>query len=596
MTDMDLTLIPTGRSDGLFVRPSDSDEGLAALAWLEVEGPDAASFLHSQTTNDVLGLDPGRGCASARVTRTGHLVSLFSCHRIPQGDGERAPRFCLIVQRQQKKTLIDALEEMHFTDKLTITDRSSDHLVGILQGPKAAMVLAEVYSQEQAISEMMEHQIQSLDAEGEWLIRRSFTGDPGFLFTAKDAAGFTAVAQAAKKHGLLCGDDAVDCLEHLRVEAGLIRMGPDTVQKRLLPETGLEQQTVSYSKGCYLGQEVIARVRTYGSLPKALRILSFDTMRKGIAFTLDQIPAEGEPVVLADGSESGHFGSRAYSPIENKIIAYAYLKRAVRTPGETLMLWGKRGPMKARVLLPPVYKAADQSSRVQYLYDRAIRVFANGEEEEALGFLEEALRIDPGFADGYEVLGVILGRKGWYHEAIDIFKRLEEFAPHEPMVNTNLSLYYMKLGDKQIAEDHSAIAAQKSMRLGRIKEGATASDVAREQELSRRKDAERKRGMFQQVLDFDPVDPIALFGMGSALSTLGEMALAAGFLERASQVDKNNSAVYLAWGKCLESLQRIEEAMNVYNKGVTVASTRGDLMPLKEMEHRVLLLQSTSGH
>jgi tetratricopeptide (TPR) repeat protein len=252
--------------------------------------------------------------------------------------------------------------------------------------------------------------------------------------------------------------------------------------------------------------------------------------------------------------------------------------------------------MKARVLLPPVYKAADQSSRVQYLYDRAIRVFANGEEEEALGFLEEALRIDPGFADGYEVLGVILGRKGWYHEAIDIFKRLEEFAPHEPMVNTNLSLYYMKLGDKQIAEDHSAIAAQKSMRLGRIKEGATASDVAREQELSRRKDAERKRGMFQQVLDFDPVDPIALFGMGSALSTLGEMALAAGFLERASQVDKNNSAVYLAWGKCLESLQRNEEAMNVYNKGVTIASTRGDLMPLKEMEHRVLLLRSTSGH
>ena len=61
-------------------------------------------------------------------------------------------------------------------------------------------------------------------------------------------------------------------LELLRIEAGIVRVGPDTRgRKRILPETGLEQHTVSYTKGCYLGQEVIARVRTYGALPFGLR-------------------------------------------------------------------------------------------------------------------------------------------------------------------------------------------------------------------------------------------------------------------------------------------------------------------------------------
>ena len=63
-------------------------------------------------------------------------------------------------------------------------------------------------------------------------------------------------------------------LETLRMEAGGIRVDADFGgKKHLLPETGLEHQAVSYSKGCYLGQEVIARVRTYGSVPRALRAL-----------------------------------------------------------------------------------------------------------------------------------------------------------------------------------------------------------------------------------------------------------------------------------------------------------------------------------
>ena len=101
--------------------------------------------------------------------------------------------------------------------------------------------------------------------------------------------------------------------------------------------------------------------------------------------------------------------------------------------------------------------------------------------------------------------------------------------------------------------------------------------------------------MFEQVLDFDPEDPIALFGMGTALSVLGQWPEAVESLRRASEVDRRNSAVYMALGKALEALEKLEEALVVYQAGIDVASRRGDLMPLKEMEHRLLLLKATTG-
>ena len=105
-----------------------------------------------------------------------------------------------------------------------------------------------------------------------------------------------------------------------------------------------------------------------------------------------------------------------------------------------------------------------------------------------------------------------------------------------------------------------------------------------------RADAQRKKEMFEQVLEIDPEDPIALFGMGNALAALDEWEPAARAYGKASVVEPDNSAVYLAHGKVLEKLSRAGEAEGVYRAGMEVASRKGDLMPLKEMEHRVLLL------
>lgn len=571
----------SARTNGVYLGPQEAED-----PWVRVlvEGPDAASFLQSQTTNDVVALDLGKGHIGARTTRTGHLVSLFSCHR----GGEHNPdRYELIVPKSQQQTLFEALDSMHFSDDLTLS--TDDRPFAVLQGPDVVQWMKEQFGEAYGVMEEGDRVASDVGL----FVRRSLTGDPGFLLQLHQTKDEAALAQRVGHAGGIVGVQANAALHALQLDAGWPILGVETIKKRLLPEMGLERVAVSYTKGCYLGQEVIARVRTYGTLPNALRVLVVKEGRKGIDATLQALPAPGEPVVLADGKKVGMFGSRALSPTTGTAIVFAFLKKDHRSPGTALTFWGERGPMQAQVRVAPLYTALDETGRVMHLYDQAVRVFASGDEEQAIVLLEEALRIDPSFADGYEVLGVIYGRQGMFHEAIDFFRRLEEVAPREPMVNTNLSLYYMKLGDKETAENQSALAAQKSMRRGRT--DAQAERVADAQKQARIADAERKKGMFAQVLDFDPDDPIALFGMGTALSVLAEWSEAVSILERANAVDGRNSAVYVAWGKALEALDREADAREVYRRGVDVASKRGDLMPLKEMEHRLLFLTATSG-
>jgi tetratricopeptide (TPR) repeat protein len=104
-------------------------------------------------------------------------------------------------------------------------------------------------------------------------------------------------------------------------------------------------------------------------------------------------------------------------------------------------------------------------------------------------------------------------------------------------------------------------------------------------------EAQRRKSMFEEVLQIDPEDPIALFGLGNALSALSDWAGAEKVLARAIEVQKDNSPVYVAHGKALEMLNREAEAIEVYKAGMDIASRKGDLMPLKEMERRMLLLR-----
>ncbi|MEE2750474.1 MAG: glycine cleavage T C-terminal barrel domain-containing protein, partial [Myxococcota bacterium] len=400
-------LARAAREQGLCGLLGDTEglNGLARFGAIRIEGRDASSFLHSQLTNEVKELEVGQGNLNARVKRTGHLVESFSLHRLPdQGD---AGVFLLLGELDGVRRIAEDLDAYLFADEVEISEESGVWLA--LQGGPGESILEGALGEETAWSTLSEYTV--VECPGARVVVRSLTGDRGYLvgLDAPDPTEFLKEAGAAGLQ-VLQGAELSDVLETLRLEAGQIRVGADCDGRaRLLPETGLEQHAVSYTKGCYLGQEVIARVRTYGSVPYALRGLVLEVKGSETGEeALSCLPAPGEDL-LVEGQVVGAVGARVRSPVLESPIALAYLNRASRTPGQELQL---DCGVTVTVALLPFYRAPDAEARVAFLYDRAIRVFAGGDEPGALALLADALRLEPTFADAYELIGVILGRSG----------------------------------------------------------------------------------------------------------------------------------------------------------------------------------------
>jgi folate-binding protein YgfZ len=550
--------------------------GLGAIL---VAGPDAASFLQSQLTSDVLRLEPGTGHLSARLTRTGALVAHFGVHRLPDR-GQPFASFLILLPAAEAPSLLADLKSHLVSEEAVLEEAGQEFQGFVVQGPGADSLL------------------ESLSEEGnpaEIVLRQSFTGDPGWVALAPTSGkpSWEEMTSAARHAGFVFLDehDAADqAWDWLRVEAGFPRAGVDFEPGRtLLPQTGLEQQTVSATKGCYLGQEVVARVRAYGTVPRALRGL---IIREPRTLELGSLPPAGHSLQTIDGEKIGTWASSGYSVVWDRPVVLAYLDRDHRTPGLSLQLEAGALELEAEVVLLPLFSAASGTERAATLYDQAVRRFSTGADTEAIDLLQEAIGLDPHLTEAYEALGVVLGRTERFHEAIDVFKRLEELAPDEPMVHTNLSLFYMKIGDKDEAERQKATATMK--KFGSRFDQADAAAQLQSEKAARHQDADRRKNMFGEVLAVDPDDGLALMGMGQALLDLEDHVGADRHLSRALGLQPDNSPLYVSRGKVLELLGRSREAAAVYREGVAVASRKGDLMPLKELEHRLFVLAGQS--
>ena len=541
-------------------------QGAPALGALFMGGIDAPDFLQAQLTSDVAALAPGQGHLSARLDRKGALVAWFSLHRLP-AQGQPFPTYLAILPRAGITHLADDLSRSVINEDLLL-ENVSDEFDGLVVQGRAG--------------DLPEFSVRAEPAG--WTIVRSFIGDPGWLRLVPRGAARPVADDVASWRN----DEAhATAWDWLTLEAGWPQMGVDLpAGKRVLPQTGLEDHVLSTTKGCYLGQEVVARIRTYGSVPEALRGLVFMDLDPE---SLPAFPVPGTALRGKDGGKLGTWARGALSVARARPIALAFLDRHHRTPGMILETDLAGGAMtRAEVVLLPFHSVGDEPERARHLHEQAVQSFSRGQDDTAVSLLEEALRLDPGHAETYEALGVILGRNERYHEAIAIFTRLEEIAPLEPMVHTNLSLFYMKLGDREEAERQLARATEK--RFAGLDDAMAAQERAGAEAAARHADAERKSIMFGEVLEVDPDDPLALMGLGNALAELEDFAAAEPHLARACAVQHDNSAAFATHGKVLERLGRDAEAADVYRQGVVVASRKGDLMPLREMEHRLLML------
>jgi folate-binding protein YgfZ len=569
--------------------------------FVRITGADAASWLQSQTTNDVLALKSGEGHHNAALDRQGRLQAHFTLHRW-------AGEFWMLVERAQSVHLLQHLDAHLFIEdaKMEETGGELDQLV--IQGPKSLLFLAHVLGTDHvATNDLLPHTLHGVHpvelAGVEALaFRESPAGEDGYVLVLEKGKGralLDELLSRAHEFGLDALEVSPAAQEILRIEAGLPRFGADIDNTQVIPETSLERDCISYTKGCYLGQEVVARLKTYGSPKRALMgLLVRNTGNPPASHALNAHPIVTN--LLIDGKSIGQITSTCFSPTLNAYIALASLDRDHRTPGQSLPTSISFGSTlsfskeKVEVRALPFYEAPSREDRAHTLYDRALQLFQHDPDDinpAAIPLLEEALLLHPRFEDAYEVLGVILHRQGRTDDAIGIMRQLAALNPDCLMAHTNLSVFYVAKGLIPEAEEEKAKAAVLQI------QRAGAERVARETadaERRRIEDEARERiRMFIEVLDIDPDDPLATFGLGKAYIQLNQFAEALPHLTRATQLQKDYSAAWLDLAKCHEFLGHTADAVATYRLGIAAAARKGDLMPMREMERRLKALEAT---
>jgi folate-binding protein YgfZ len=538
------------------------------LGLLEVSGEDAAGYLQTQSSNDVFSLEIGQGQLSSLLDRKAHVQSIFTLYRLAEN------KFWLLLDKHQLAATLHRLESFHFTESVVFQSKQDDLYIYGLHGPESWAMVQQVSPDwvhpQQEFSVILAPSL----SQDVTILKKSLTGEEGYLFVfSQEAPSILNELQTLTTlhKGAQLTPETMDIL---RIEAGWPLYGIDVTEAFILPQTGLERFAVSYSKGCYIGQEVVAKVKTYGSVQYAMVGLVFDDAVS--------LPNPGTPIFFED-KEVGTLFSHTISPtLGEKTIALALLQRDYRLPQNRLQLSMADVTYAVEVSFLPFYQAHSASQRAQEKYDKALGFFAADETEPAITLLREAIALHPQFNDAYEALGVILSKNQAYDEAIHLMQKLAELDPDNVMAHSNLSVFYMQLGMKEEAEAEkdkaTVLGFRKAIADNQTKQSQEQALLDKHQQL------EEKIAMFEEVLALDSEDALASYGLGSALLELNRAEEAVQHLEKSVLLDPRYSVAYLALGRCYDSLKNIQKARSTFKNGIEVSAKRGDLMPMQEMQ------------
>ena len=288
-------------------------------------GADRQKFLNGQVTNNVAALKAGEGCYAALITAKGKMQSDLNIFLLEN-------EILLDFEPGLAVTVAQRLEKYIIADDVQVIDVAPHYGLLSVQGPQAASVIERLQPGVPLPQKPMS--VTSLkDATlGEiYFINQPRTGSAGFdVFVPLAALAAVAdklLAAVKEAGGTAAGWRA---LEMARIEAGIPRFGADMDENNLPPEAGIDTRAISYSKGCYIGQEIIARIRTYGQVAKALRGLQ-------LADDLAVLPSKGDKLYLGD-KEIGFITSALASPALKKNIALGYVRREGNKIGSELKL------------------------------------------------------------------------------------------------------------------------------------------------------------------------------------------------------------------------------------------------------------------
>jgi aminomethyltransferase len=279
---------------------------------LEATGRDRATFLNALLSNDVKALAPGQGCAATLLDVHGKVQVVLLVWVLDD-------RILLVTPPGTAASTLEALDHYLFSEKVELRDASEEWALFLLAGPQAPAVVERLAG---AVPDARpwSHLAGRLEGVHVRLLRGGGeTGEPEVWIAAPAAEG-ERVWKALGAAGVVVLSPAA--AESLRIEAGAPRFPADIGPTVLLPEVPFEP-LVSYTKGCYPGQEVVVRIRDRGHVNRHLR---------GLVLEGDTVPAPGSEV-LAGEAVIGAVTSAVRSLALARPIALAMVRRRHAEPG-----------------------------------------------------------------------------------------------------------------------------------------------------------------------------------------------------------------------------------------------------------------------
>jgi len=342
VTDSDADSLPGGSTgDRSLPGTPDADPKLATMAAcesaavfdladqesLEMTGPDRNSFLHGFCTNDIRGLAAGQVCEAFLCNVKGRILGHITVAALPES-------LWLDTAPGQAAHLKAHLEKYHLLENFQLTDRSAEWASLLVAGPQASARLADcgvAWTDPQGLTAIEQTLAVVGDPVTVRIARVDPIGVPGFLLSVP-VASRGALRERLIQAGAVPASR--DVFEAMRIEAGVPRYGVDLSDENLAQEAGRTAQAISFTKGCYLGQEPVARIHALGHVNRMLRCLAVEGA---------VIPGPG--TVLVDPKqpekEVGRVTSAAWSWRLDCPVALAIVRTAVSKTGSEVLIAGE---------------------------------------------------------------------------------------------------------------------------------------------------------------------------------------------------------------------------------------------------------------
>jgi folate-binding protein YgfZ len=292
----------------------------SAQGTVTLTGADRASFLHALLTNDVAGLPKGRGVYAAYLTPQGRMISDMRVI-------ETGSRMLLSVDRHVAAPLAERFDKLVFSEDVHAKDASDIAVLGV-HGPSAARMIQHATGVSVAD---LQSQYDNITVESLTIVRDDALGVLGYdvylPVSDRDAIRAKLIEAGAEQ----VSDEVA---EALRIEAGRPRFGVDMTTDTIPLEAGIEDRAISFTKGCYVGQEVIVRVMHRGHGRVARRLMS-------IVITDGDVPARGDKILLGDRAV-GEITSATASPRMGSPLALGYVQREHAVAGTEVTVGGSQ--------------------------------------------------------------------------------------------------------------------------------------------------------------------------------------------------------------------------------------------------------------